>query len=41
VLSLIVIALPSRKRIEVDPDLDISPDITHMNDNALPIQGRD
>ena len=41
VLSLIVIALPSRKRIEVDPDLDISPDITHMNDNAPPIQGRD
>ena len=41
VLSLIVIALPSRKRIEVDPDLDISPDITHMNDNAQPIQGRD
>ena len=41
VLSLIVIALPSRTRIEVDPDLDISPDITHMNDNAEPIQGRD
>ena len=41
VLSLIVIALPSRTRIEVDPDLDISPDITHMNDNAPPIQGRD
>ena len=41
VLSLIVIALPSRRRIEVDPDLDISPDITHMNDNAQPIQGRD
>jgi len=41
VLSLIVIALPSRRGIEVDPDLDISPDITHMNDNAQPIQGRD
>jgi hypothetical protein len=41
VLSLIVIALPSRKRIEVNPDLDISPDITHLNDNAQPIQGRD
>ncbi len=32
VLSLIVIALPSRKRIEVDPDLDVSPEIAHMNE---------
>jgi hypothetical protein len=30
VLSLIVIALPARSRIEVDPDLDISPEIAHM-----------
>jgi len=40
-LSLIVIALPPRKRIEVDPDLDISPDIAHMNENSHTIQGRD
>lgn len=41
VLSLIVIALPSRKRIEVDPDLDISPDITHMREVVDPQEGRD
>ena len=34
VLSLVVIALPSRTRIEVDPDLDISPNIAHMNDRV-------
>jgi GT2 family glycosyltransferase len=36
VLSLIVIALPARSRIEIDPDLDISPEIAHMSerDNA-------
>jgi len=41
VLSLIVIALPSRKRTEVDPDLDISPDIAHMHDDREMNQGRD
>jgi hypothetical protein len=34
VLSLIVIALPTRSRIEVDPDLDISPDIAHMSEGG-------
>jgi hypothetical protein len=41
VLSLIVIALPSRKRMKVDPDLDISPEIAHVNENPQPTQGRD
>jgi hypothetical protein len=36
VLSLIVIALPSRTRVEVDPDLDISPDIAHMSESGDP-----
>ena len=39
VLSLSVIALPSRKRIEVD--LDISPDMAHMNEDAHVMQRRD
>lgn len=34
VLSLIVISLPSRARVEVDPDLDISPDIAHMSESG-------
>jgi GT2 family glycosyltransferase len=37
VLALIVIALPARKPVEVDPDLDISPDISHMQEGS----GRD
>ncbi len=41
VLSLIAIALPSRKRIEVDPDLDVSPDIAPMNEDARMTAGRD
>ncbi len=41
VLSLIVISLPSRKRIEVDPDLDVSPEIAHMNEDAHMNEGRD
>lgn len=34
VLSLIVIALPARSRIEIDPDLDISPEIAHMSERG-------
>jgi hypothetical protein len=34
VLSLIVIALPTRSRIEIDPDLDVSPEIAHMREGG-------
>jgi len=41
VFSLVVIALPARTKTEVDPDLDISPDIAHMHEVAHPMEGRD
>jgi hypothetical protein len=34
VFSLIVIALPTRSRIEIDPDLDVSPEIAHMREGG-------